>query len=159
MWCAFYCRHSVKSSEVLCDFFCGLMGIARAKFTGRCVAWMGKTVWTVATSCGAHSSWRQFHEECAPPGDVATVHTVFPIHTTHSLWTSRCYALWAHKNRNSMKNAHHPETLLRSIQYSPYTPHMSLWISLGLCALADKNRTTLRCSSYVDSKKRAIFVV
>ena len=32
---------------------------------------------------GEHSSENCRFEECAPPGDVATVHTVFPIHPTH----------------------------------------------------------------------------
>ena len=82
-WYACYCRQRVKSSEVYCDF-CELKGITRTKFTGTCVACMGKTAWTVATSlCGSHSSRNCHLEENAPPGDVATIHTVFPIHATH----------------------------------------------------------------------------
>ena len=38
----------------------------------------------VATSPGSTQSQRRyFVEECAPPGDVATIHTVFLIHATH----------------------------------------------------------------------------
>ena len=40
-------------------------------FTQTCVAYMGKVVRTVAMSPGdAHSSRRQFLEECAPPGEI-----------------------------------------------------------------------------------------
>ena len=42
-------------------------------------------VWTVATSPGgALSSKQQFLKECAPTGDVVTVHAVFAIYATHA---------------------------------------------------------------------------
>ena len=45
---------------------------------------MGKTVWTVPMfPGGAHFSRRQSPEQCASPGDVVTVRTVFHIHVTH----------------------------------------------------------------------------
>ena len=49
---------------------------------------------------------------------------------------------------NSLINAHHLETLIRSIQSFPYTPHLSLWISIGLCSSAHETRTALHCSSH-----------
>ena len=56
------------------------------KFTRTYVACIGKIVWTAATSPDGVHSPRNYHlEEYAPPGDVGTVHSVFPIHTTHVL--------------------------------------------------------------------------
>ena len=70
------------------------------KFTRTGVACTGKTVWILETSPGdAHFSRQQFLEECAPPGNIATVHTIFPIHAHH---TCPCFSLrlcpLAHKN-------------------------------------------------------------
>ena len=67
----------------------------------------------------------------------------------------------AHSSRNChLEDCAPPEdNAMVHLQSSPYTPDMFLWISLGLCPLAHKNHTTLRCSSHVDdSNLHTIFV-
>ena len=55
----------------------------------------------------------------------------------------------------TVKNAHHLEILLWSLQFSPYTPHMSLWISLRLCTLAPWARWRKWKSCDVGERKKS----
>ena len=75
-----------------------------------------------------------------------------------TVWTeTRLHVLRVLQGIAAFKNVHHLEKFLLSIQSSPQMPHMSLWISNGMCPLSRKNRTRLRCYSQVDnSNMRAI---
>ena len=64
-------------------WFWGLKGITQVKFSETCVACMGKTVWTVATSPGGEHSSRQNSFKNAHHLEMVLWSTIFPLRATH----------------------------------------------------------------------------
>ena len=82
------------------------------------MACMGKTVWTTAMSPGgAHSSRNCRLEECGPPGDVATVCTVFPMHANTCPCDFHLGYAWKRLHNGELHDLYRKPDIIRIVKF------------------------------------------